>query len=559
MSESKPPVVGKTIGQVLSETACRFPENEAMVFVQSGYKCTYAELDQQVDAAAKGLIAIGMEKGDHLAIWSTNHPEWVVLQFATARIGVVLITINPAYQEDELKFVIRQSDAKVLALIDRFRSSDYLKILKNVCPEASTCGVEPIESASFPKLKQLLSLSADNVGGLLNWEQFLDRGCQISDDRLRERVRQLSPEDAINIQYTSGTTGSPKGAMLTHQNILLNAWYTGLIQKFEPHDRICVPVPLYHCFGCVLGSLSAVVHATTMISPHEYFDATRTLEAIESQQCTAVYGVPTMFLAQLQDKRFGEFNCSSLRTGIMAGNPCPIELMKRVTKEMGVQQITIAYGLTEASPVITQTHTTDPIEIRVGTIGRPIPDVEVKIIDPETGATLESGQAGELCARGHVVMMGYYNNPQATALAIDQDGWLHSGDLATRTDDGCYRITGRLKDLIIRGGENISPREIEERLYEHPNIEEVQVVGVPDVKFGEEVLACIKTCGDGFLTPQQVQEFCRETLAHFKIPKYVEFLDEFPMTVTGKIQKYKLRAWAIQQLGLQDAADIETA
>ncbi|HIM28240.1 MAG TPA: AMP-binding protein [Planctomycetes bacterium] len=559
MSESKPPVIGKTIGQVLSETASRYPDHEALVFLQSGYKCTYSELDQQVDAAAKGLIALGMEKGDHLAIWSTNHPEWVMLQFATARIGVVLITINPAYQESELKFVILQSDAKVLALIDRFRSSDYLQILQNVCPESSKCGAGPIESTDFPRLKQVLSLSSDNASGLLGWEEFLQRGRHVTDEQLSQRGKQLSSDDAINIQYTSGTTGFPKGAVLTHQNILLNAWYTGQIQRFEPHDRVCVPVPLYHCFGCVLGTLSAAVHATTMISPHEYFDPTLTLEAIAAEKCTAIYGVPTMFLAQLQDSRFSEFDCSSLRTGIMAGNPCPIELMKRVTNEMGVQEITIAYGLTEASPVITQTHTTDPIEVRVGTIGRPIPDVEVKIIDTDTGVTLEAGHSGELCARGHVVMCGYYNNEQATALAIDKEGWLHSGDLAIRNDDGCYRITGRLKDLIIRGGENISPREIEERLYEHPNIEEVQVVGVPDVKFGEEVLACIKTNGDQELSSEQVQEFCRETLAHFKIPKYVEFLDEFPMTVTGKIQKFKLREWAIKHLGLQDAADVETA
>lgn len=558
MSESKPPVLGKTIGQVLAENALRVPENDALVFVQSGYECSYGEFERQVDAVAKGLLAMGLEKGDHLAIWSTNRPEWVLLQFATARVGVVLITVNPAYHESELEYVLRQSDAKVLALIDRFRTSEYFEMLRSICPEAFTQGVEPIASAKFPRLKRVLLLSGENAG-CLNWQQMLDRGTGVSELQLAQRSQQLSPHDPINIQYTSGTTGFPKGVVLTHQNILLNAWYTGRIQRFETFDRICVPVPFYHCFGCVLGALAAVVHGSALVVPHEYFDAIRTLEAVDSQKCTAIYGVPTMFLAQLQHERFPEFDCSSLRTGIMAGSPCPIELMKRVTHEMGASELTIAYGLTEASPVITQTLTTDPIEIRVGTIGRPIPDVEVKIIDTENGSTLDEDQPGELCARGHVVMRGYYKDEEATARAIDRDGWLHTGDLAMRTDDGCYRITGRLKDLIIRGGENISPREVEERLYEHPQVEEVQVIGVPDAKFGEVVLACIKTCGGEELTPHEVQAFCRETLAHYKVPHYVEFVNEFPMTVTGKIQKFKLREWAIKHLGLQDQADIETA
>jgi fatty-acyl-CoA synthase len=559
MNAMEPPVVGKTIGQVLAETASRFPDTDALVFLQSGFRCTYAELNQRVDAVAKGLLALGLEVGDHLAIWSTNHVEWTLLQFATARVGVVLVTVNPAYHESELEYVLKQSDAKVLALIDCFRSADYLKILANICPEASRCGADSISSSRFPHLKYALSLSTANAGGLMGWGDLLRRGECVSDDQLKCREDQLSPDEAINIQYTSGTTGFPKGATLTHRNILLNAWHTGSIQRLSTDDRICVPVPFYHCFGCVLGALAAVVHGATMVSPNEHFDASRTLEAIESERCTSLYGVPTMFLAQLQHDRFSGFDCDSLRTGIMAGSPCPIELMRRVTSEMGAEEMTIAYGLTEASPVITQTLTTDPIEIRVGTIGRPIPGVEVQIVDPETGVVLGDDQSGELCARGHVVMQGYYNNPEATARAIDGDGWLHSGDLASRTEDGCYRITGRLKDLIIRGGENISPREIEERLYEHPSVEEVQVVGVPDQKFGEQVLACIRKCGDATLCEEEVKAFCRQTLAHFKVPHYVEFLNEFPMTVTGKIQKFKLREWAIGKLDLHEAADEETA
>ena len=553
------PVEEKTIGQVLADTARRFADAEALVFAQSNFRCTYAELDRQVDSLAKSLMAIGLQAGDHLAVWSTNHPEWTLLQFATARVGVVLVTVNPAYHESELEYVLRQSDAKVLALVDGFRDADYFAILSRVCPGSVRCGAAPIDSKRLPRLKHVLSLSAGNKGGALGWDELLGLGDRVENRELAERAEQLLPEDPINIQYTSGTTGFPKGATLTHRNILLNAWHTGQIQRLTTADRVCVPVPFYHCFGCVLGALAVVVHGATLVAPSEYFNATKTLEAVETERCTALYGVPTMFLGQLQHIQFDQFDCSSLRTGIMAGSPCPIELMKRVTNVMGAAEMTIAYGLTEASPVITQTHTTDPLEIRVGTIGRPIPGVEVKIVDAESGAELGENESGELCARGHVVMKGYYNNPEATEAAIDCDGWLHTGDLASRTEEGCYRITGRLKDLNIRGGENISPREIEERLYQHPSVEEVQVVGVPDIKFGEQVLACVKTHGDAALSEDDVKDFCRATLSRFKVPHYVEFLNEFPMTVTGKIQKFKLREWAIGKLGLQEAADEDTA
>lgn len=556
---ARPWIEGLTIGRVLRETARRYPQQDAYVFCQSGARRTWAELDRDIDLISRALLSLGLRPGDHFGVWATNIPEWVLLQFATARIGVVLVTINPSYRTSELCYTLQQSDVKAVALIDQHRSSDFTAALHEACPELA--GSEPgqLASESFPNLEWAISLRGECPAGMLSWNDLLPRADQVSPAELAEIEAGLDAGQPINIQYTSGTTGHPKGATLSHSNILLNAWYAGVCQEFTHRDRICVPVPLYHCFGCVLGSLCSVVHGAAMIFPAEHFDPAATLHAIETERCTAIYGVPTMFIAALEHADYPQTDVSSLRTGIMAGSPCPVELMKRVTETMGAREITIGYGQTEAAPLITQTRTDDPIELRVGTIGRTIPGVEAKIVDPDTGTERDDNQAGELCSRGHNVMLGYYNMPEKTAEAIDADGWLHTGDLALRTPDGYYRITGRLTDLIIRGGENIYPREVEERLYEHPAVEDVQVVGVPDRKFGEEALAWVKLRQGQTASEQELRDFCCAELAHFKAPRYWKFVDSFPTTVTGKIQKFKIREQAIEELGLQDVASVETA
>jgi fatty-acyl-CoA synthase len=551
-----------TIGQVLRETARRFPERDACVYCQPGLRSTWAEFDRQVDDVARALLTLGFEKGDHFGVWATNCPEWVLLQFATARIGVVLVTINPSYRTYELKYALQQSDVRGLALIDGFKSTDYVAAVNEVCPELASSAPGELRSAATPRLQWIISLRPSHGStppGMPAWRDFLARSESVTPAQLAEREANLSAGDPINIQYTSGTTGRPKGAMLSHRNILVNAYYAGVNQRMDQRDRLCIPVPLYHCFGCVLGTLCCIVHGSTMVFPAESFDPAATLRAIESEHCTVIYGVPTMFIAQLEHADYPQRDLASLRTGIMAGSPCPIELMKRVTTSMGARELTIGYGLTEASPLITQTRTDDPLELRVGTVGTAIPGVEVKIVDPATRQTLPDGQPGELCCRGHCNMLGYYNLPEKTAEAIDADGWLHTGDLAVREPNGYFRITGRIKDLIIRGGENVYPREVEERLYQHPAVEDVQVVGVPDRKYGEEILACIKLRDGQTLTEDEVREFCRAELARFKTPKYVQFVEQFPTTVTGKIQKYRIREQAIKDLNLEEAARIETA
>lgn len=559
MSDSVIPwVKGWTIGAALRETARRYPDQDAVVFCATGVRCSWSDFDRRVDDAARALLALGFQKGDHFGVWAGNCLEWVILQFATARIGVVLVTINPSYRASELRYALAQSEVRGLALSDRFKSADYRLILQEACPEFANATAGELRSQQFPKLQWLISLRGQ-LPGTLPWDEMLARAPFVTTHELARCEAALSAAEPINIQYTSGTTGFPKGAMLSHANILVNGYYAGENQRFTANDRLCIPVPLYHCFGCVLGTLCCVALGSTMVFPSETFDAGATLAAIESERCTAIYGVPTMFIAMLEHPDYPQRNLSSLRTGIMAGSPCPIELMKRVTHEMGAREITIGYGQTEASPLITQTVTDDPIELRVGTVGRALPDVEVKIVDTETGRELPDGQSGDLCCRGHVVMLGYFNMPEKTAEAIDADGWLHTGDLAMRTPDGYYRITGRLKDLIIRGGENIYPREIEERLYQHPAVQDVQVVGIPDKKYGEEVLAWIKLRPDSQATEQDIRDFCRAGLAHYKTPRHIKFVDSFPTTVTGKIQKFKIRELAIQELGLQDAAQIETA
>jgi fatty-acyl-CoA synthase len=554
-----------TIGAALRKTAANFPQHDAYVFCHLDVRRTWQELDDDVDRVARGLLALGFRRGDHFGVWATNCPEWVLLQFATARIGVVLVTINPAYSASELSYTLSQADIRGIALIDRFKTTDFFEAFAEACPELATGGktdqaaVAELQSATFPRLKWVISLRGDPRDGMVTFNELLRRADQVDATQLAAAEALTEPSDPINIQFTSGTTGQPKGAMLSHSNILRNAFFAGQCQKFDQNDRICLPVPLYHCFGCVLGTLCGAVHGSAVVFPSESFSAGDTLQAIEQERCTAVYGVPTMFIAQLQHDEFAKRNLTSLRTGIMAGSPCPIELMKRVTSEMGASEITIGYGQTESSPLITQTRTNDPLELRVGTVGRTTPGIECKIVDPETGADLSDNQPGELCGRGHGVMIGYYNMPEKTAKAVDTNGWLHTGDLAVRLPNGYFRITGRLRDLVIRGGENIYPREIEERLFAHPSVEDVQVVGVPDHKFGEELLAWVKLRSGTAATEDELKAFCREELAKFKVPNYWKFVDSFPTTVTGKIQKFRIREAAIAELGLQEAANIETA
>ncbi len=548
-----------TVGQVLRETASKFPTQEAFVFCQLGIRLSWAELDFQVDQVARALVAIGFKPGDHFGVWATNVPEWVLLQFATARIGVVLVTINPSYRTNELAYVMRQADLKGIALVDTFKSTDYVASLNEACPEIIGSPPGSLSSNEFPKLRWVISLRGQTPRGMMSFADLQSQCDKVTQEELHRVEANIGNHDAVNIQYTSGTTGFPKGATLSHRNVLLNAYYAGASQRYTSADRICIPVPLYHCFGCVLGTLCSIVSGAAMIFPAESFQAGAALKAIAEERCTSLYGVPTMFIAMLEHDDYAKRNLKSLRTGIMAGSPCPIELMKRVTNDMGASQITIGYGQTEASPLITQTRTDDPIELRVGTVGRALPHVEVKIVDPETGNDLPDLRPGELCCRGHNVMIGYYNMSGKTTEAIDREGWLHTGDLALREPNGYFRITGRLRDLIIRGGENIYPREIEERLYEHPSVEDVQIVGVPDRKFGEEVLAWVKLRSGCAASPEELVAFCRAKLAHFKVPHYWKFVDGFPTTVTGKIQKYKIRDVAIEELGLQEVAKTEMA
>lgn len=556
---SSPWVDGITIGRMLRQTASRHPARPALVFPQFNYRRTYAEFDRDVDATAKALIGLGIRKGENVALWATNWPQWVNLQFATARIGAVLVTVNPAYRAHELAYVIKQSDSAALFLIDKFRTSDYFAMVREAIPELADNSLKELASKDFPHLRRVVSLTDQPALGMLGWSDFLQLGRPVSDAILAARENELSSQEPINIQYTSGTTGFPKGATLTHRNILLNAYYIGDCQKLSETDGICISVPFYHCFGCVLGTLCAAVYGAAMIVPYEYFKPEESLAAIETEHATAVYGVPTMFIAMLDHPSRPARNLTSLRTGIMAGSPCPLEIMQRVVNEMGAREITIAYGLTEASPVITQTRADDPIDLRVKTVGRPIPGLEVRLIDPATGRVLGDDEQGELCTRGHGVMRGYYNMPEQTARTIDAEGWLHSGDLASRMPNGYYRITGRIKDMVIRGGENIYPREIEEFLYTHPAVQDVAVVGVPDPKYIEELAAWIRFKPGQTASEDEIRSFCLKSLAHYKVPKHIRFVTEFPQTVTGKIQKFKIREAMIHDLGLDQAAKREMA
>jgi fatty-acyl-CoA synthase len=554
-----------TIGDLLDSQTERYGEGEALVNVETGTRFTYREFKAECDRVARGLMALGIEKGQHVGIWATNYSEWVVAQFATAKIGAVLVTVNPSYRTHELEYVLKQSEADALILIGQFRTSDYVGMTNEVMPELKDSAPGELRSSTLPYMRNVIFISPPSApetktpDGMWSWKDVREKCSEISKADLANRQASCDPNDTINIQYTSGTTGNPKGAMLTHYNLVANGYYTGEGMKFTGEDRLCIPVPFYHCFGCVLGNLACVTHGSTMVIPSEYFEPLKVLEAVQQEKCTALHGVPTMFIAQLGQDRFSDFDLSSLRTGMMAGSPCPIEVMRQVVDQMGAREITIGYGQTEASPVITLTRTEDTLERRVSTVGTALPNVEVKLVDPETGVDTPTGEQGELLTRSFMVMKGYYNLPDATASAIDKDGWLHTGDLATVDADGYYRITGRLKDMIIRGGENVYPREIEEFLYTHPKVADVQVIGVPDERFVEEVMAWVMLKPGETADEEEIREFCKGKIAHYKIPRYVKMASEFPMTVTGKIQKYRMREMAIEELSLHKAASIETA
>ena len=545
-------LITHTIGSLLDDIACRFPDNDALVYPERGLRYSYAQFNEVCSRVAKGLLKLGVKKGDHLSIWAYNVPEWVILQFATARIGAVLVTINTAYKSAELEYVLQQSDSTTLFMVRSFKDTDYVKTLTDVIPALAASEPGNLQHGKLPFLKNVVFIGQDTPAGMMNFEQIITLGAEVPDAELAAVEATLDCHETINMQYTSGTTGFPKGVMLTHANIINNGFNIGECMKFTEKDRLCIPVPFFHCFGCVLAVLACVTHGSTMV-PVEIFDPLKVLQTIEAEKCTAVHGVPTMFIAELEHPDFRKFDLSSLRTGIMAGSPCPIEVMKRVIRDMHASEITIAYGQTESSPVITQTRTDDPIELRVATVGRALPDVEVKIVDIETNATLPPGKQGELCTRGYLVMKGYYKMPEETARAIDSEGWLHTGDLAIMDENGYCKITGRIKQMIIRGGENIYPREIEEFLYTHPKVSDVQVYGVPDKKYGEQVMAAIIVKQGMTMTEEEVWEFCKDRIANYKIPKYVKFVEGYPMTASGKIQKFKLREMAIKELHLEDA------
>jgi fatty-acyl-CoA synthase len=536
---SQLPLLGETVGENLRRVAERFPEREALVVVHQGYRATYRQFWEETGRIARALLVRGVKKGDRVGIWAPNRYEWVVLQYATARMGAILVNINPAYRLHEVEYALKHSGVSTLVLARSFRGADYVAMVRDVrirCPE----------------LRQTIVIDDE-------WADLREDARRLSDEELGRLEKELQFDDAINIQYTSGTTGFPKGATLSHHNILNNGFFIGEFLRYTERDRVCIPVPLYHCFGMVLGNMAITTHGAAMVFPGESFDPLTVMRTVQAERCTSLYGVPTMFIAELDHPEFASFDFSSLRTGIMAGSPCPVEVMKKVQKEMHMPEVTICYGMTETSPVSTQSRTDDPLEKRVSTVGQVHPHVEVKVIDPTTGRILPRGQPGELCTRGYSVMLGYWGDPHATREAIDEGRWMHTGDLATIDAQGYVKIVGRIKDMVLRGGENIFPREVEEFLYTMPGISDVQVIGVPDAKYGEELMAWVKLRPGVTLTGEEIRAYCKGKIATYKIPRYYKFVDGFPMTVTGKVQKFRMREQAIQELGLQQAASIETA
>ena len=534
------PLLEQTIGANLEATVDRFPDREALVVVHQGVRQTWAEFDATINEVAKGLMGIGIHAGDRVGMWSPNFAEWTYIQYATAKIGAIQVNINPAYRVNELQYALDQSGCRLLVTRTEYLTSGYRDMVDEVAP-------------ALRDLENVIYFDTDD------WSELIDAGRSVSDDDLAARAESLDARDPINIQYTSGTTGRPKGATLSHRSILNNARFVGDACAYTEEDRVCIPIPFYHCFGMVMGNLACSVFGATMVVPSPTFDPEAVLRALQDERCTSLYGVPTMFVAQLGHPGLADFDLSSMRTGIMAGSPCPTEVMRRVIDDMGMSEVTIAYGMTETSPVSTQTSTDDSVEHRVSTVGRVLPHVESKIVDPDTGELVPRGEGGEYCTRGYHVMLGYWNDPEKTADAIDADGWMHSGDLATMDDDGYVNIVGRIKDMIIRGGENIYPREIEEFLCSHPAIADAQVIGVPDEKYGEELMAWVQLAPGGELTEDELRDFCRDKIAYFKVPRYIKFVSEFPMTVTGKVRKVEMRDKSIAELGLDGTVATMTA
>ncbi len=540
-----PGLMNKTIGQLLEEVAEKFPNNDAVVFPNRELRYSYEAFNRHCRQVAKGLMKIGVEKGDHLAVWTSNQPEWLAAQFATGKMGAVLVTVNTNFQTTELEYLLSHSDATTLILMESYKGTSYVDMLYTIVPELKTSEPGKLQSQSLPYLKNVIILGEKRFPGMFLWSDIIKLGLEVEDETLEKRQAELHPDDVINMQYTSGTTGYPKGVMLSHYNLINNANSIATCMNLTDKDRLCIPVPFFHTFGCVLGTLTSVTAGTSMVVIEE-FHAEQVLKAIEAEKCTALHGVPTMFIAELNHPNFEKYDLSSLRTGIMAGSTCPIEVMRAVTEKMGAKEITIAYGQTESSPVITQTRTNDPLEIRVATVGRPLPNVEVKIVEPGTDREVPRNVEGELCTRGYHVMKGYYKNEKVTRETIDADGWLHTGDLAVMDDNGYCRIVGRLKDMIIRGGENIYPREIEEYFYLHPKVLDVQVVGVPDEFYGEEVMAWVKLKEKQTASAEEIREYFKSRISYHKIPRYIQFCEEFPLTASGKIQKFKLRQKGIE-------------
>lgn len=545
-------LIGQTIGRFFDEACARHAEREALVVRHQNVRLTYAQLKSKVDALACGLMRLGLEPGERIGIWSQNTMEWALTQFATAKAGLVLVNINPAYRRSELEYALNKVGCRALVLSPAFKTSNYLEMIADLAPELGHCDPGLLRSHRLPSLEMVIRMGADTSPGMLNFDDLLRAPTRDELTALEGLSDRLQFDDPINIQFTSGTTGHPKGATLSHHNILNNGYFVGEAIKLVPGDRLCIPVPLYHCFGMVMGNLGCLTHGATMVYPAEAFEPLAVLETVAQEKCTGLYGVPTMFIAALDHPRFADFDLSSLRTGIMAGSPCPIEVMKRVIGKMNMSEVTIAYGMTETSPVSFQSGTDDPIDRRVSTVGRIQPHLEVKIVDTE-GRILPRGTPGELCTRGYAVMLGYWNDEAKTREAIDAGGWMHTGDLAVIDDEGYCNIVGRIKDMVIRGGENIYPREIEEFLYAHPKVLDVQVVGIPDQKFGEELCAWIIVREGERLSEDEVRAYCQGQIAHYKIPRYIRFVDSFPMTVTGKIQKFQIRQKMKEELGLDEA------
>lgn len=553
------PLMGATIGEMLDQICARQPDVEALVAPFQNIRLTYRQFRNEVDRIARGLMAMDINKGDRVGIWAMNYAEWTMVQFATAKIGAIMVNINPAYRTFELDYCLKQSEVKLLILQGRFKTSDYVGMFYEACPEAYESRPGRLLSEKFPFLKTIIFMGEIPYNGMYSWSELLRRGESISPEELEERAASLTFDDPINIQYTSGTTGYPKGVVLTHHGVMNNGYMIGKGMGFTEKDRLCIPVPFYHCFGMVLSNMACTTNGATMVIPAPTFDPEEVLKTIEAERCTAVHGVPTMFIAELRHPDFAKYDLRSLRTGIMAGSPCPIEVMKEVATKMHMSEVVIVYGQTETSPGVTMTTTKDPLEKRVTTVGRVFPHTELKIVDPETKRIVPKGEIGEICARGYMAMRCYYNNPTATRQTKDENGWIHTGDLGSFDQEEFVHIEGRLKDMVIRGGENIYPREIEEFLHQHPKIADVYVIGVPDEKYGEELMAWIVLEKDATLTEQDVREHCTGKIARYKIPRYISFVESVPMSVTGKIQKFKMKEMAIEMLGLESVAHIKTA